>query len=305
MATNDLEPVLDELCSSIKDFLHENNDLTKEHLADFLKNSAELLLTVPANKLSSYDQDKHLLAEEYKNIAKECLEHYENTSSKISKLTDEHKETLAVCEEEQHINLPEITSKFNEIQDHMIEEVSKANSIISQLSTQIKDLEEKSNLDPLTKIYNRGALNTYLEELCENVNENYETHLLAIDIDDFKAINDEFGHIAGDKILIYIARILKKTLRDGDKVFRFGGEEFIIVLNRIKEKQCRDVANRLIKLVHDNKLIYKGNNIGVTISVGATKLKVGDTPDAFVTRADKALYKSKQSGKNKLSMEPI
>ncbi len=303
MAQNDLDPVLDELCSSIKEFIHENKDVTKEHLADFLKNSAELISTVSIDKLNSYNRDKHLLADEYKNIAKECLAHYKDTSTKISELSDEHKETLAECED-QHINLPEITSKFNEIQNHMVEEVSKANSIISQLSTQIKELEEKSNLDPLTKIFNRGALNNYLEELCENVNENYETHMLAIDIDDFKAINDEFGHIAGDKILIYISRILKRTLRDGDKVFRYGGEEFVIILNRVKEKQCTDIARRLIKLVSDNKLIYQGNNIGVTVSIGATRLKVGDTPESFISRADKALYRSKGSGKNKLSTEP-
>lgn len=223
MANSELEPLLNELCLNIKDFLDENNDLTKDHLAEFLRNSAKLISDMSTDTLSSYNTDKNILAQEYKGIAKECLAHYENTSTKISKLSVEHKETLAECDAK-HIDIPEITSKFNEIQDHMVEEVSKANSIISQLSTQIKELEEKSNLDPLTKIYNRGALNTYLTEMCENANENYETHLLAIDIDDFKAINDEYGHIAGDKILIYIARILKKTLRDGDKVLDLAGK---------------------------------------------------------------------------------
>ena len=304
MANSELEPLLNELCSNIKDFLDENNNLTKEHLAEFLRNSAKLISDMSTDTLVSYSTEKNILADEYKNIAKECLAHYETTSTKISKLSDQHKETLAECEAH-HIDLPEITSKFNEIQSHMVDEVSKANSIISQLSTQIKELEEKSNLDPLTKIYNRGALNTYLKEKCENVNENYQTHLLAIDIDDFKHINDSYGHIAGDKILIYIAKILKRTLREGDKVFRFGGEEFVVVLNRIKEDQCNDIANRLIRLISDNKLIYQGNNIGVTVSVGATKLAVGDTPDSFIARADKALYRSKQSGKNKLTTEPI
>ncbi|WP_373070146.1 GGDEF domain-containing protein [Sulfurimonas sp.] len=304
MANNELEPLLNELCLNIKSFLDENSDVTKEHLAEFLRNSAQLISDMSTDTLNSYNTDKYILSDEYKNIAKECLTHYANTSSKISKLSVEHQETLAKCDAT-HIDLPKITSKFNEIQEHMVDEVSKANSIISQLSSQIKELEEKSNLDPLTKIYNRGALNTYLSEMCENANDRYETHLLAIDIDDFKAINDKYGHIAGDKILIYIARILKKTLRDGDKVFRFGGEEFIVVLNRIKENQCMDIAHRLLKLVSDNKLIYKGDNIGVTVSIGSTKLKVGDTPDAFITRADKALYRSKQSGKNKLSTEPI
>jgi diguanylate cyclase (GGDEF)-like protein len=187
----------------------------------------------------------------------------------------------------------------------MVDEVSKANAIISKLSTQIKELEEKSNLDALTKVYNRRALISYLADLCKNSTDKHQSYMLVIDIDDFKKINDEFGHIAGDKILIYIARMIKKTLRDGDKVFRFGGEEFIVILNRISEDESIAIANRFLTMVSDNKLIYKGNNIGVTISIGSTKLKIGDTPDSFIARADKALYRSKHTGKNKLSTEPI
>jgi len=304
MARHELESVLDELCLNIRNFLNENSDITQEHLAEYLRNSASLISDMSNNTLNSYSTMKNLLADDYKDIAKDCLASYEQTSSQISNLSIKHKETLDACGDQQ-IDLPSITSKFNEIQEHMVDEVAKANSIISNLSIQIRDLEEKSSLDPLTKVYNRGALNTYLTDMCENANNKFETHLLVLDIDDFKQINDEFGHIAGDKILIYISRILKKTLRDGDKVFRFGGEEFVVVLNRLKEEQCITIANRLLKLVSENKLIYKGNNIGVTISIGGTKLKVGDTPDSFIARADKALYRSKQTGKNKLSTEPI
>jgi diguanylate cyclase (GGDEF)-like protein len=303
MAKNELDNILEELCSNIKDFLSENSDITKEHLSAYLRNSAKLISDMSNDDIHFYNDDKNRLAQEYKSIAKECLTSYEETSSKITKLSNKHQQTITECKELQ-IDVPGITSKFDEIQKHMTDEVAKANSVINQLSTQIKELEEKSNLDALTKIYNRGALNTYLKELCQNVNEKYETHLLAIDIDDFKSINDKYGHIAGDKILIYIARILKKTLRDGDKVFRFGGEEFIVVLNRLNVEQCKTIANRLIKLISDNKLIYKGNTIGVTVSAGGTSLKVGDSPDSFITRADKALYRSKQSGKNKLTTEP-
>ena len=304
MARDELVSLIDELCLSIRDFLYNNEDVQKEQLAAYLKNSAKLIADISQHELSSYSKDKNLLADSYKDIAKDCLTSYEKTSTNISKLSEQHQEAIAKCEAEP-IDLPMITSKFNEIQDHMIDEVARANSIISNLTSQIKDLEEKSNIDPLTKVFNRGALDSYIKELCDNVNKNYETHLLVIDIDDFKQINDKFGHIAGDKILIYISKILKRTLRDGDKVFRYGGEEFMVVLNRIQMEQCKIIANRLLKLIGENKLIYKGNTIGVTVSIGATQLKVGDTPDSFISRADKALYSSKHSGKNKLTMEPI
>jgi diguanylate cyclase (GGDEF)-like protein len=215
-----------------------------------------------------------------------------------------HEETLQECHE-QHIDLDSITTKFDEIQSHMSEEVKKANEVITQLTKQVKTLEEKSNLDSLTKVFNRRALSTYLEKVCNNEKLPYDMHLLMLDIDDFKNINDMFGHIAGDKILIFIANILRKTIRDGDKVFRYGGEEFIIILNRLEKDKCEQIALRLLELISGNKLIYKGETINVTISIGTTMLVKSDTPDSLISRADKALYRAKENGKNQMCSEVI
>ena len=106
-------------------------------------------------------------------------------------------------------------------------------------------------------------------------------------------------------MLIFIANTLKKTLRDGDKIFRYGGEEFIIILNRIDDIHCKATTNRLIKLIRENKLIYKGSDIQATISVGATKFKEGDSPDSLIARADTALYKAKENGKDQLYTESV
>jgi diguanylate cyclase (GGDEF)-like protein len=184
-------------------------------------------------------------------------------------------------------------------------EIERANSIITELTFQVKELEKNSNLDPLTKVFNRRALTTYLNNICEKDDIPYDLHLLVLDIDDFKIINDTYGHIAGDKTLIFIANILRKTLRDGDKVFRYGGEEFIIVLNRITPEVCLEISNRILGLVRSNQLIYKGNSLDVTMSIGATKYSKGDSPDSIIDRADKALYKSKSGGKNQMNMEII
>ena len=302
MTKNELKSLTDEMCSSIKGLIKQNEDLTKESLSDFLVNSAALISDMSQDELDSYQKSKNTLIKDFKEIADKCLTSYEQTNSKFSQLSQMHADTIDECEAN-HIDLPKITSKFSEIQIHMFNEVKRANSIISELTEQVQTLEKKSNLDSLTKVYNRGALNNYLTDLCANATTNYDTHMLILDIDNFKNINDSFGHVAGDKILIFISNILKKTLRDGDKVFRFGGEEFIVILNRIDEEHSMKIGNRILKLISGNKLIYRGQNIGVTASIGATKFKLGDTQDTFIARADSALYKSKHNGKNQLTME--
>ena len=203
------------------------------------------------------------------------------------------------------IDIESFTSKFNEIQTQMTDEVKKANKIISQLSNQIKTLESTSNLDPLTKVFNRRALDTYLRNICSSKRAHYQIHLLMIDIDDFKLINDKYGHIAGDKVLILLSNIIRKTLRDGDKIFRYGGEEFVIVLNRIDNRECFNISNRLLALIRGNKMIYKGNSLNITVSVGATRFNPGDEPESLIDRADKALYKAKHNGKNQIQMDII
>lgn len=124
-----------------------------------------------------------------------------------------------------------------------------------------------------------------------------------IDIDYFKNFNDTHGHVAGDKVLIFIANLLKKTLRDGDRLFRYGGEEFTIILNRIDEDGCNIVLDRIVNLIRKSKLHYYGNYFGVTISIGATHIRTDDFPDIFIARADKALYRAKNTGRDKAEIE--
>ncbi len=210
---------------------------------------------------------------------------------------------MLISDLDSHINISEITQKFSNFQKQIFTEVEKANSIITDLTTQIHKLERSSNIDSLTKVFNRRSLTSYLERLCQTRHLPYELHLLILDIDDFKVINDTFGHLAGDKVLIFIANILKSTLRDCDKVFRYGGEEFVITLNRISPETCLEVANRILTLIRSSKLIYKGDTLNVTMSIGATQYSYNDTPEDIIERADKALYKSKNSGKDQINTE--
>jgi len=303
MAKLEFKSLIEEMCTNLSEFVDDNNKISKEHIVNYLKNSANLISSITDEEISSYQITKNNFIEDYKEIAKQTLSSYENTNTKFTELTSLHEEVVFECSKATLIDLPKLTNKFTDIQSDMIDEVNKANSIITQLSAQVKELETKSNVDSLTKVFNRGALNSYLTKLCSHNNINRDAHLLILDIDDFKLINDRYGHVAGDKILIFISNILKKTLRDGDKVFRYGGEEFVIILNRIDDKQCQIITNRILNLISGNRLIYKGQNIGVTISIGTTKYINSDTPDTFITRADNALYTAKKNGKNQVAME--
>ena len=302
MQKDELISLANEMCKELLSIVNEQKEVTREDVANYLQKSAQIIMKVSHEDMSSSGFAEALFHNAYKDIANKSLSSYANTNANIKKLTEMHEKTLLECSA-QHIDLPLLTSKFDEIQSHMSDEVKKANEIISQLTTQVKTLEEKSNLDSLTKVFNRRALSSYLKNVCSNNELSYEFHMLIMDIDDFKNINDKCGHVAGDKVLIFIANILKKTLRDGDKVFRYGGEEFIIILNRIDDIHCKQITNRLLALVRGNKLIYKGEGLRVTMSIGTTKYVNGDTPDSLIARADKALYRAKTNGKDQMHTE--
>lgn len=300
MQKSDLKALIEEIYENLLERIDAQERATKQQVIDYLKDAADIVSNINDSDIDSIEHAKAAFNNSYKELVNESLACYENTNEKFEQLSLLQKETINECENE-HIDISKLTNKFSEIQQHMTAEVQKANETISQLSNKIQVLEETSKIDSLTKVFNRKALTSYLSKVCLNSSIPYSLHLLMLDLDNFKLINDTYGHIAGDKILIFISKILKKTLRDGDKIFRYGGEEFTIVLNRNTDEEADLIANRLLKLVSANKLIYMGQSISVTASVGLTKLVKDDTPNDILLRADKALYISKRNGKNQVS----
>lgn len=300
MEKTDLKALVEEIYENLLERIDTEEEATKVQVVNYLKDAIDVVSNINDKDIDSIEHAKAAFNNSYKELITQSLKSYKNTNEKFGKLTQLNQQTLNECETNQ-INLETLTTKFNDIQTHMVDEVKKANQVISELSEKVKILEQTSNLDPLTKVFNRRALISYLKSICSNKETPHILHVLMIDIDNFKTINDNYGHIAGDKILIFIANILKKTLRDGDKIFRFGGEEFTITINRNTDEMSESIAHRLLKLISSNNLIYMGEKISVTASIGMTKYLKGDTPDTLISRADKALYISKHSGKNMVS----
>jgi len=298
MQNKELKSLVTKLYDNVLSLIDTQESTSKEQLVHYLQDAIKVVEGIKNEDIKS---GKVLFENPYKEVATSSLSSYEKTNTKFKKISEIHRKTLDQCMSDQ-INLPLLTEKFSEIQQHMSDEVIKANQIISKLSTQVKELEKKSNIDGLTKILNRRALDTYLSQILQ-IPEKQNFHLLLLDVDNFKMVNDKHGHIAGDKILIYMANILKKALRGEDKIFRYGGEEFVIILHNVNNTTCLATSTRLLELVRESKLIYKGTNLSVTISMGTTPHHENDSPEMLLNRADKALYKAKRSGKDKICSE--
>ena len=157
-------------------------------------------------------------------------------------------------------------------------------------------INEQRLKDPLTQLYNRNGFLEKTGDLFKNL-QHGEVYLVMCDIDHFKMINDTWGHTVGDKILCTIADICKCNIRQGDVVGRYGGEEFIILLQSSDEKSSLALVERLRKKIEDQLFI---NNIRVTVSFGAARI---DAESQFISAleiADKLLYKAKNAGRNKV-----
>jgi len=158
-------------------------------------------------------------------------------------------------------------------------------------------------LDPLTRLGNRAALDNALHrELQLAERHKHELSLLMIDVDHFKAINDQHGHARGDDVLQAIANTIAHVCRESDISFRFGGEEFVVLLRKTNEAGAGIIAERLRAEVSKISLSQNGKTIQPTVSIGIST-RVADQKEhieELFDRADKALYEAKQAGRNRV-----
>ncbi len=183
-------------------------------------------------------------------------------------------------------------------------------SRMSQDSTVLQQrydaLLNHSKYDALTKVFNRGSLNELIKEAGTNTPANVA--ILMVDIDHFKNLNDTMGHQRGDEVLFAVAQTLQHNLSKRDKVFRYGGEEFCIILTEISAINAFKVASRLCDTIRDLKLINEGvPSKTVTVSVGLSLVtsSVGQFRiEELISQADKALYLAKRNGRNRVVVCP-
>ncbi|VVN37603.1 hypothetical protein PS645_05194 [Pseudomonas fluorescens] len=157
--------------------------------------------------------------------------------------------------------------------------------------------------DPLTDTGNRIAMDQTLQREIEMSRRHLQPlSLLMLDIDHFKHINDTHGHSAGDDVLRAVAASIKSQLRNVDMVFRFGGEEFLILLSNTGREAAAIVGERLRFAAQARNYSADGNTIELTVSLGCSTLMPGESSESLLRRADSALYVAKREGRNRLAM---
>ena len=164
----------------------------------------------------------------------------------------------------------------------------------------IAEFENQAHTDTLTGLYNRRYAEMIFTKLKER-NDKISRCVAIIDIDDFKVINDKYGHAAGDIVLRETARVMKNSLRKTDIVFRWGGEEFLVLFDNVSIQIAHLILNKLRLNIKENTIMYEELQLNVTATIGVANFDL-ENQNASINRCDENLYKGKASGKNKVVM---
>ena len=175
---------------------------------------------------------------------------------------------------------------------------------INQLETKLQEMSEKASEDHLTGALNRrGFDNAYQREISIAARNEKQLCFALLDIDNFKQLNDTYGHDVGDKVLVYLVEAVKKVVRLEDIVSRYGGEEFAILLPNTMIESAVEILERVRRHIVKEFFLHENKRILVTFSAGVTQYQPGDSQQNLYQRADKALYQAKRNGKNQIVVD--
>jgi diguanylate cyclase len=223
----------------------------------------------------------------------ESLKHVlENHLEGLLGTMDEHRKQRDEREQEVAARLQSLAERVA----HMEQEASG-------FREHLEEQRQKALIDPLTGLPNRAAWSERLEQEVGQWQQQGNSLMLAmLDLDHFKRINDNYGHLAGDKVLKIIATVLRKRLRGTDFIARFGGEEFVLLLPSTVPAAGMKLLEHLRASIEACPFHFKGERVTITISMGLTGFKPGEHSDLVLKRADQALYRAKNAGRNRVEL---
>jgi two-component system cell cycle response regulator len=185
-----------------------------------------------------------------------------------------------------------------------LKRVLKERELTNERILMMEKLQKLAITDGLTRLYNSRSFYSQLELEVDRFNRyQHPLTLLLLDIDHFKDYNDKYGHLEGDKVLVRFSQIMRTCLRTNDSAYRYGGEEFTVILPETAGEEARTVAQRIRAALEAEPFSPQdGEEVTVTISIGLTEYHPKEELSTFIQRADQAMYRSKRSGRNKVSM---
>jgi diguanylate cyclase len=242
----------------------------------------------------------------------EMIERSDDSTVEIQKIKselEEYNEHTATNFKVAHKKLFIIATALEENTQLLSKDLKNHSTEVTALSKKVRKLEREleeakiaSKEDFLTKLYNKRALDEFMnvkEAEYERYDHNFS--VVMFDLDHFKAVNDNYGHEAGDAVLGAFAKILKKEARSVDIVGRFGGEEFMALLSETDSRGGAIFAEKVRKHVEKARFMYKGERIEVTVSCGVSERKLHSSLSSVVNSADEYLYKAKKDGRNQVA----
>jgi len=253
-----------------------------------LRDIAEKRFSIEGNQLERMLKDAHVYAVELGNS-------FEVPMSGMHRYTDLLEQAVR--------KLSEMGISYEQAVARTREETSRLQQSIEELEQANKQLEQLASYDELTKLYNKKSFMEALSRAVKRTNR-YKRPLsvMMIDVDNFKRVNDTYGHEAGDAVLKHLAATMLKTIRETDVLARYGGEEFVVLLTETGAGQVEAAAERLRMAVEQTRFPAHKKTLRVTVSVGAASCSPQDNSvleKTLIEYADKALYQAKRAGRNR------
>ncbi|MBR9884929.1 MAG: GGDEF domain-containing protein [Oceanospirillales bacterium] len=185
--------------------------------------------------------------------------------------------------------------------ESLLEKVDQMEVEASRVRSRMEEEQLRARTDPLTGLPNRVSYDDQLKEALGRW-QRYQTPfaIAVVDLDRFKEINDAYGHLAGDKVLRLVARVLQRNLRGSDFIARYGGEEFVIIFPSTVGTDAKSAADKLRDAVQNSPFHFRGEPVQVTASIGVAQVGAEDAEEDVFARADAALYRAKEEGRNKV-----
>ncbi|OHD14627.1 MAG: hypothetical protein A2Z96_01050 [Spirochaetes bacterium GWB1_48_6] len=188
---------------------------------------------------------------------------------------------------------------LEKVNHDLVKEIDQRKQVENQLKVTLNDLENLAKIDPLTKLENRRQAMDLLKREESRYHRNQKSYCLVMaDIDHFKIFNDTYGHECGDYVLSEVGKVMAKEVRVHDHVTRWGGEEFLMILPETDKKHGIDVSEKLKTKLNAGKFLYRGKEMRISLTFGVADALDGQSIEEVLRKADEALYRGKNAGRN-------